>query len=89
MKHRWKIIGEKFDKANVAERNTKSNLVREVYNIHECIYCGLRKGNSRQWGRFMELIYYRDDKFLSRGVLPYKCIKPIKEFLLTEEEMML
>lgn len=78
MRHKW----NKVRKKNEIIRDFRKDENHVVYQIYECEHCGLRKGysKSRYWST---LIYFKDEKYLSKDKLPYKCFHD-KDFLFTE-----
>jgi hypothetical protein len=72
MRHRWRKRNFKQkwyeDKTDIVIREVK------IYDTKECIHCGLRKGSSREYGFFPQLVYFTPDRgVISTGKIPFPC----------------
>jgi len=49
-------------------------VIGHLGKTEECIYCGLRKGLTRQLGFYPVTVYFDEVKVLSEKKVPYTCI---------------
>lgn len=73
MKHKWEKTLVNVHITGAIDVIDNDGNIHKCFNIHECINCGLRKGNKSSGGLFITIIYFKDDKFLSFNRIPYEC----------------
>lgn len=73
MRHRWRK--RNFRQKWYADNTNRAHLAEvKVYDTKECVYCGLRKGSSREYGFFPTLVYFTPDRgVISTERLPFPC----------------
>ena len=71
VRHKWKK--RNFESNLYRVRPYSDNIYVKVVNTEECTFCGLRKGTTRDFGFFPELVYCDEHKVLSQKILPFKC----------------
>lgn len=70
MRHSWKKNIRETSK--IRKELKRTNKIYILNDIKECVQCGLRKGYLKKRG-WLEVIYFKEDKYLSSGKLPYSC----------------
>lgn len=80
-RHKWKKVKEDIVSIPFGGNGLKFNIIPKGV----CINCGLKKGSHGMYYYTSELVYYNDDRVLSRNTLPFSCIGN-NDFFIKEDE---